>query len=449
MFSDSKTSPARSHCSLHSDQRQEEKYSSAENSTTTPQHEVSHDEECVSKAPDGGIRAWLSLLGSFCMLFCTFGLINCIGTFQDYYQEVLLRNLSPTTVSWIPSLQIFFAYLTNPVTGRLYDVYGPRYLVLVGSILQTFGMMMTSVSTRYYQILLAQGVCTSIGMSAIYVPATACIAGWFDKKRGIAYGIATSGSSLGGVIFPIMISRLIPRIGFPWAMRSSAFLVLGLLIIANLTIASRVPPDPRPVSKKILLGPFVDLKLMLVNVGFLLMTLGVFIPINTIAVESLQHGLSFTLSHYLVATLNAGSLFGRIFAGVIADIMGVYNTFISVSALAGVFVLALYIPATNSTAIFVFSVIFGFTSGAYIALVAPLVVKISPLPESGYRIGLLFFLSSISGLVTNPIGQAIVAKWHGDYTGIKIYSGIMLLSGTGLVFLSRLIATDWKLNVVF
>jgi hypothetical protein len=40
----------------------------------------------------------------------------------------------------------------------------------VGSILQTFGMMMTSVSTQYYQILLAQGVCTSIGMSAIYVP---------------------------------------------------------------------------------------------------------------------------------------------------------------------------------------------------------------------------------------------------------------------------------------
>lgn len=246
-----------------------------------------------------------------------------------------------------------------------------------------------------------------------------------------------------------MISRLIPRIGFPWAMRSSAFLVLGLLIIANLTIASRVPPDPRPVSKKILLGPFVDLKLMLVNIGFLPMTLGVFIPINTIAVESLQQGLTLALSHYLVATMNVGSLFGRIFAGVVAHIIGVYNTFVCVSALAGVFVLALYIPAANSTAIFVFSVIFGFTSGAYIALVAPLVVKISSLSESGYRIGLLFFLSSVSGLITNPIGQAIVAKWHGNYTGMKIYSGIMLLSGTGLVFVSRLIATDWKLSVIF
>lgn len=77
MFSDSKNSPARSNCSLHSNQRQEGKDTSAEISASTPQNEVSHDEEYVSEAPDGGIRAWLSLLGSFCMLFCTFGLINC------------------------------------------------------------------------------------------------------------------------------------------------------------------------------------------------------------------------------------------------------------------------------------------------------------------------------------------------------------------------------------
>lgn len=90
-------------------------------------------------APDGGTRAWLALLSSWCMLFCTFGFINCtsimarvlcicsnrshiacanmpvflgIGTFQGYYQEVYLREYSASTVSWIPSLQIFIAYIT-------------------------------------------------------------------------------------------------------------------------------------------------------------------------------------------------------------------------------------------------------------------------------------------------------------------------------------------------
>lgn len=266
----------------------------------------------------------------------------------------------------------------------------------------------------------------------------------------MAYGIATSGSSVGGVILPIMISRLIPAAGFPWAMRSAAFLVLTLLIVANLTVASRQPPNPKPVTRATLAAPFLDLKLMLINGGFLVLTFGVFIPINFLTVEAIGHGgFSSELAHYLIATMNAGSLFGRIFSGIIADVAGAYNTFTSVSALAGVLVLAFYIPATSVPAIFTFSVLFGFSSGAYIALIAPLIVKISPLDEAGYRIGLLFFLSSFSGLVTNPIGGAIVEQWHGDYTGMKIYSGVMLLGGTSIVFLSRMLATNWKLAVIF
>jgi MFS family permease len=265
----------------------------------------------------------------------------------------------------------------------------------------------------------------------------------------MAYGIATSGSSLGGVILPIMISRLIPQVGFPWAMRSAAFLILGLLTIANFTVASRQPPNPKPISRETLARPFLDLKLMLINAGFLVLTFGVFIPINFLTVEAISHGMSSELAHYLIATMNAGSLFGRIFSGLIADVAGAYNTFTSVSALAGGLVLAFYIPATSSAAIFTFSVLFGFSSGAYIALIAPLIVKISPLDEAGYRIGLLFFLSSFSGLVTNPIGGAIIEQWDGDYTGMKIYSGVMLLGGTSIVFVSRMLATNWRLAVAF
>ncbi|KAJ6783646.1 hypothetical protein PWT90_06989 [Aphanocladium album] len=402
-----------------------------------------------SPAPDGGLTAWMALLSSWCMLFCTFGMINCIGTFQGYYQEVYLREYSPSTVSWIPSLQIFIAYVTNPFTGRLYDVYGPRALVIAGTVLEVLGLMTTSLATKYYQILLAQGLCTSLGMSALYVPATALVASWFDRRRGLAYGLATSGSSFGGVVLPVLIARLVPRVGFPWALRAAAFLILALLLFANATVKSRLPPSPRPLSKEILIRPFLEVKLMLVNVGFLLMTLGVFIPINYMTVESRRHGLSDDLGHYLIATMNAGSLFGRVGAGLIADMVGPYNTFVSVSALAGLLVLALYIPASSAAAVFTFSVLFGCTSGAYIALLAPLVVKISPLEESGYRIGLLFALSSVSGLVTSPIGGAILERWGGDYTGMKIYSGIMMLAGAGLVLVSRMISTNWKLNAIF
>ncbi|KAM6504669.1 hypothetical protein FSOLCH5_015172 [Fusarium solani] len=56
----------------------------------------------------------------------------------------------------------------GPIVGILYDKYGPRYLILGGSFLHVFGLMMTSLTAQYYQILLAQGVCSAIGVSAIF-----------------------------------------------------------------------------------------------------------------------------------------------------------------------------------------------------------------------------------------------------------------------------------------
>lgn len=58
----------------------------------------------------------------------------------------------------------------GPIIGKLYDSYGPRWLIFVGSFMHVFGIMMASISTEYYQILLAQGVCSAIGVSAIFQP---------------------------------------------------------------------------------------------------------------------------------------------------------------------------------------------------------------------------------------------------------------------------------------
>jgi hypothetical protein len=57
--------------------------------------------------PDGGLEAWLVVLGGWCALFVSFGWINCIGIFQEYYQIHLLSQYSPSTVSWIPSMEVF------------------------------------------------------------------------------------------------------------------------------------------------------------------------------------------------------------------------------------------------------------------------------------------------------------------------------------------------------
>ncbi|KAJ5658503.1 monocarboxylate transporter [Penicillium longicatenatum] len=397
-------------------------------------------------APDGGAKAWLVVLGAWCALFCTFGWINSVGIFQSYYETSLLHQYSSSTIAWIPSLQIFFMFAMGPIVGQLYDRFGPRYIILGGSFLHVFGLMMASISTEYYQLLLSQGVCSAMGVCAIFQPSMNAIPSWFDKKRGAAYGIVATGSSLGGVIFPIMVSRLIDEIGYGWAMRVAAFLILFLLVITTLTVQSRVPPRPQAMSRDTLLRPFKELEMMLIILGFIFLTFGIFIPIDYLVVQAMSAGMSSYLAQYLVSMLNAASLFGRMSAGIFSDKVGHYNILVSACFLAGVLVLALWIPAASNAAIIVFACTFGFASGAYVSLAAALVVKISPFPEIGYRTGLLFLFSSFGGLTTNPIAGAILQHDGGSYTGVKIFSGVFLLVGSVAVLAARIHHTGlvWK-----
>jgi MFS family permease len=132
-----------------------------------------------------------------------------------------------------------------------------------------------------------------------------------------------------------------------------------------------------------------------------------------------------------------------------ADKFGVYNVFTVVCYLAGIMILGLWIPAVSSAAVIAFAVLFGFSSGAYVALSAALAVNISPFQQIGYRIGLIFLFSSIGGLTTNPIAGAILQHGDGSYLGMKIFSGVLIMVGTTLVFGARLHQTGLKLIAKF
>lgn len=128
-----------------------------------------------------------------------------------------------------------------------------------------------------------------------------------------------------------------------------------------------------------------------------------------------------------------------------ADKFGTYNSYISLNVCSGILVLALWIPATSNSAIIVFDVLFGFTSGAYYTLLVALVAPVAPPREIGYWAGLNFFFASIAGLVTGPIGGAILAQDDGSYWGMKVYSGVLLLAGSVVVLGTRLRLTGMVL----
>jgi MFS family permease len=398
--------------------------------------------------PDGGARAWLVILGAWCASFCAYGWINTVGTFQVYYETGPLKEYSSSTISWIPSLQIFFMSFLGPFLGSIYDRYGLRLLVGIGSFMHVFGLMMASLSTEYYQFLLSQGVCSAIGVAAVFLCAITTISEWFSKRRGLAFGVMATGASVGGVAFPFLMTRMIRSVGYGWAMRTAAFLILALLIVANLTLKSRRVRGRQSMPWGSLLKPFRELTFVTLFAGLFLVPFGLYAPITYIPTVAIGAGMSVDMAQYLVAIYNASSLFGRLSSGYISDKLGKFNTFVVACYVSGILILAMWIPAKSTGAIIAFTVLFGIFSGAYISLMAALVAQVSPIEELGYRNGLTFFGSAIGGLVTSPIAGAIL-EGPGSWTGLKVFAGVMMVCGTTGVVAARLMKTGLKLRAVF
>lgn len=196
-------------------------------------------------------------------------------------------------------------FFCGPFIGKLFDSYGPRWLLVAGTVLHVLGLMMASISNQYYQFLLSQGVCSAIGASLCFYVALGCIPGWFNRYQALATGVVAAGSSLGGVIFPILINKILPKVGFGWSMRIAGFMILGLLLVANLTIRARTPPSKRVGGIGDYLEPFKDLAFNITSFAALLFAFGLFVPINFLIAEAQAHGMSEDMSVYCLVILNA------------------------------------------------------------------------------------------------------------------------------------------------
>lgn len=116
--------------------------------------------------------------------------------------------------------------------------------------LHVLGLLMASLASHYYQIILSHSICSPLGASMVLYSSFNCVATWFQKKRALAMGITASGSSLGCLAMPILVDHIINRIGSSWAMRTCAFFIVALLAVTNLTVRSRLRPNPNDIFQK-------------------------------------------------------------------------------------------------------------------------------------------------------------------------------------------------------
>ena len=320
--------------------------------------------------PEGGLEAWLVVFGCFLGLCGSLGLVNSIGTFQAYIEDHQLKDYSSGNVGWIFSMFAFLTFFCGVQIGPVFDAKGPRFLILAGAILIIVMMVAIGFCTQYWHFMLVIGIAGGIGSSLIFTPAVSAVGHFFNEKRGIATGIATTGGSVGGVVFPLVLQHLFPKIGWGWATRVVALVCLILMIGACILIKSRLPK--KPASKENVLpdfGIFREPKFALTTAGVFFIEWGLFIPISYISSYCLTHGVSTELSYQMLAILNAGSFFGRGIPGFFADYFGRFNTLIVTVALCLVCNACLWLPAGDILPlIIVYSAVFGFASGSNISL---------------------------------------------------------------------------------
>lgn len=104
---------------------------------------------------------------------------------------------------------------------------------------------MLSLVHTYWQALLAQAFVIGIGAGCLFVPSVAIISTYFTTRLSTAIGIAASGSSLGGVVYPIMFYKLQPMVGFGWATRIIGFMAMIMLLIPIAVMKMRIKPSAK------------------------------------------------------------------------------------------------------------------------------------------------------------------------------------------------------------
>ncbi|RAL62173.1 hypothetical protein DID88_002657 [Monilinia fructigena] len=323
------------------------------------------------------------------------------------------------------------------IAGYVNDKYGPKPLVYGGSIVMIFALFMTSLCQEYYQLFLAQGFLLGIGIASALLPAFTTAAQYFSKYRGLAMGILLSGSSLGGVIWPIALNKLLVEVGFGWAVRIVAFIELPLLIIGCLSIRLPIQKINRPKAKpdfSCVRNPI----LILLSTGFFLVYFGLFTPFFYIEPWALYLGFDKNFAFYTVSIVNSASLFGRILPGILADQFGCYNIAVISAILSGL-VCTCMTKATSVAGIVAFSVAYGCTSGAIISLQGVCAAKLVPPNQLGLAMGSVMTFLSISGLVGSPINGQILDTW--GYLGMSLFSGLIMILGGLVILLAR-----FKLN---
>lgn len=193
------------------------------------------------KPEDRLFYGWVVVMVFFLIGITLYGIHFSFGLFFKSIEGEF--NLTRAATSTIVSVNMILAGVFSFLAGSALDRYGPKIVILLMGLFTGLSLLLTSQTSALWQLFLTYSLLLAMGTGPLYVVPMSVVARWFDKKRGMALGLASLGIGLGTVIMAPLATYLITN--FNWR---TAYLIIGLIAWAVVIPLSRLlKKDPREV----------------------------------------------------------------------------------------------------------------------------------------------------------------------------------------------------------
>ncbi|RAK97235.1 putative MFS monocarboxylate transporter [Aspergillus ibericus CBS 121593] len=419
------------------------------------EHPVTASQDSPPPPPlDHGKDAWLFLAACFVMEALVWGFAFTYGVFQDYY-STLPAFQNSNSIAIIGTCAMGIMYLDLPIIFTLYRQYPTlqRTGCALGVLLMCLSLGLSSLSTTVPHLILTQGIFYAIGGSIAYSPCILLMEDWFDKRKGLAFGVMWAGTGLGGAILPIVMQRLLDLYGFRTTLRAFAitlFILTGPLVYF---VKPRVPAPKRPSSRISIPNlKFLSSSTFLLFQAFnTIEALGYFLPSLYLPTYARSIGASGTLEALTVILLNVASVAGCVCMGAIIDHLDVTTCILISAAGSTLGVFLLWGFSVSLPPLFIFAIVYGLFAGSYTSTwpgVMRDVVRKEGSAESSMVFACLAAGRGVGNIVSGPLSEALLKgrPWVGDvgygfgsgYGSLIVFTGVTGVVGGGSYCVRRM-----------
>src|SRR6266851_2955687 len=372
-------------------------------------------------------------------VFCLVGLVMGTAFSFSTFAGELGRELKggSGSISFIFGCAMSLLYGGGLFSGALADRMGTNRVAGAGALLAGGSLAAAAAVKTMWQADVALGLGFGLGLAVCYTPAVAAVQPWFDRNRGVASGIALSGTGLGTLLMPLLARWLIDSEGWRAALTIIGLAVAGFGFVASNWIrrppglpTTFSPPWSHASLRKLAREPSFR---RLYVAGFL-SSLVLLVPIVHMIPHAVRAGVAARDAAWLISILGFGSLAGRLMLGHAADRLGRQRVLGALHVALGMLFFTWTVKVGFITlALFAFA--YGVCYGATIALRPAVIADHFSGPNLAAVTG-LHYTSSVLGPLVGPAAFGYsVDFWNSDLIASCV--AVVCLVAAGYFFAAK------------